>query len=160
MIKKFISLLALVSAGALTAHAQFIPEAQPFQLFNVSTVIYVPGITTTSFPTTLAVAVPVGKNGTGFYFKMGATNAASTTNATVILEQVATDSLDGTENIIDSGTFTVSVPQNGTTKYDYFTNIVATTANYGNFPRFRIRSIQNTNVLGIFITNCVAYVRE
>jgi hypothetical protein len=78
----------------------------------------------------------------------------------VLLEQVATDSLDGTENIVDSGTFTLSVPQNGVTKYDYYTNILATTANYGNFPRWRIRSIQNTNVLGIFITNAVAYVRE
>lgn len=155
--------LLTILAGALmsvSCYAQFIPEAQPLQLFSVSTVIYIPGITTTNLPTTLANSVAVGKNGTGFYFKMGATNAASTTNATVILEQVATDSLDGTENIIDSGTFTVSVPQNGTTKYDYFTNILATTANYGNFPRWRVRSIQNTNVLGIFITNAVAYVRE
>lgn len=158
MKKLFALTLALVACTV--ARAQFIPEAQPLQLFSVSTVIYIPGATTTNLPTTLANAVAVGKNGTGFYFKMGATNAASTTNATVLLEQVATDSLDGTENIIDSGTFTLSVPQNGTTKHDYFTNILATTANYGNFPRWRIRSIQNTNVLGIFITNAVAYVRE
>lgn len=156
--KKLFTILA--GLVAFSVHAQFVPEAQPFQLFNVSTVIYIPGATTTNIPSTLAVSVPVGKNGTGFYLKMGATNAASTTNATVVLEQVNTDSLDGTENIIDSGTFTLSVPQNGTTKYDYFTNILATTANYGNHPRLRIRSIQNTNVLGIFITNAVAYIRE
>jgi hypothetical protein len=158
--KKLFTIVAVGLMACAVTHAQFIPEAQPLQLFSVSTVIYVPGATTTNLPTTLAAAVPVGKNGTGFYFKMGATNAASTTNATVILEQVATDSLDGTENIVDSGTFTLSVPQNGVTKYDYYTNILATTANYGNFPRWRIRSIQNTNVLGIFITNAVAYVRE
>jgi hypothetical protein len=157
--KKIITFLAGLAMVA-SSQAQYIPRPQGIQLFSVTTPIYIPGATTTNLPTTLALTLPVGKNGSRFYFGMGATNAASTTNAIVILEQVNIDTISGAENIIDSGTFSLSVPQNGTTRYDYETNIVSTTANYGNAESWRVRSIQNTNVLGIFITNAVLYIRE
>jgi hypothetical protein len=157
--KKLFTLLAL-AAMTLSLSAQFIPEPQPFQVFTNAGVIYIPGATTTNIPTTMAYNLPVGKNGSAWYFGVGATNAASTTNATIVVEYVNTDTLTGAENIIDTTTVTLSVPQNGVTRYDYQTNIAATTANYGNAAKWRVRSIQNTNVLGIFITNAVLYVRE
>lgn len=161
--KKLFTILVLIGALlaiATSARAQFIPEPQPIQLFTNAGVIYIPGITTTSFPVTMCYQVPVGKNGAGFYFGMGATNAASTTNATVLVELLNTDTLTGLTNVVDNQTYTLSIPQNGTTRYDYFTNIAPTTANYGNGVKLRIRSLQNTNELGIFITNAVVYVRE
>ena len=158
--KKLFAILTGALVVATTTHAQFIPEPQPWALFTNAGVIFIPGETTTNFPVTMAYRVPVGKNGAGFYFGMGATNAASTTNATVLVELVNIDTKSGLTNVVDNQTYTLSVPQNGTTRYDYFTNIVNTTANYGNGATLRIRSLQNTNVLGIFITNAVVYIRE
>lgn len=157
--KKLLTILA-VAVMASVASAQLIQRPLPVQVFSNAAVIYIPGSTTTNIPSTMARTLPVGINGTRFYFAMGATNAASTTNATIILEWLNTDTLTGAENIIDSQTFTLSVPQNGTSRYDFETNILPTTANYGNAESWRVRSVQNTNVLGIFITNAVVYIRE
>lgn len=157
LFKIILGALAMISVAA---HAQFVPGPQPFQLFTNSGVIFIPGETTTNFPVTMCYQVPVGKNGIRFEFGMGATNAASTTNATVLVEQVTIDTISGLTNVVDNQTYTLSVPQNGTTRYDYATNLLNTTANYGNGNTLRIRSLQNTNVLGIFITNAVAYIRE
>ncbi len=156
--------LFTITVGALmaitVAHAQFVPEAQPFQLFTNSGAILIEGSSTSNAPVTMAYQVPVGKNGIGLYLAIGATNAATTTNATVLVELVNTDTLTGFTNVIDNQTFTLSVPQTGTTRYDYFTNLLSTTANYGNGLRLRIKSIQNTNLASIWITNAVAYIRE
>ncbi len=157
--KKFLAIL-ITMVIALPLSAQLIPGPTEVQVFTNAAVIYIPGATTTNIPSTMAQSLPVGKNGGLWYFGMGATNAASTTNATIVVEFLNTDTLTGSENIIDSSTVTLSVPQNGTSRYDYITNIASTTANYGNNVRWRVRSIQNTNVLGIFITNAVLYIRE
>lgn len=157
--KTLFTILAAV-AVTLSASAQFIPGPQPRQLFTNAGVIFIPGETTTNFPVTMAYQIPVGKNGVAFEFGLGATNAASTTNATVLVELVSIDTLTGLTNVIDNQTYTLSIPQSGTTRYDYRTNLVSTTANYGNGTTLRIRSLQNTNVLGIFITNAVALIRE
>jgi hypothetical protein len=153
-------ILTFLLAAAMSASAQLIPRPQAIALFSVDTPIFIPGATTTNIPTTLAKTLPVGKDGSRFYFGMGATNAASTTNATVILEYVNIDTITGAENVIDNVTVTLGVPQNGTSRYDWETNILNTAANYGNAESWRVRSIQNTNVLGIFITNAVLYIRE
>lgn len=146
-------------ACAQIASAQFVQGPARYNLFTNAGVIYIPGITTTSFPVTMALSVPVGKDGIAFYFGMGATNAASSTNATVLVELTDIDSKNGLTNVIDNQTYTLSIPQNGVTRYDYLTNLVATTANLGNARTVRVRSLQNTNELGIFITNAVVFVR-
>lgn len=143
----------------LSASAQFIQGPNSYKLFTNAGVIYIPGSTTTNFPVTMALAVPVGVNGIAFEFNVSATNAASTTNATCLVELVDIDSKIGITNIIGNQTYTLSIPQNGTSRYNYRSNLVNTTANLGNAPSVRIRSIQNTNDLGIFITNAVVYVR-
>jgi hypothetical protein len=155
--------LFAITIGALmvvtVARAQFVQGPARYNLFTNAGVIFIPGETTTNFPVTMALSVPVGANGIAFYLGLGATNAASTTNATIIVESLNIDSKNGFTNVIDNQTYTLSVPQNGVTRYDYLTNLVNTTANLGNAPSLRIRSLQNTNVLGIFITNAVVYVR-
>lgn len=158
--KKLFAIIFGALLAFVHAHAQSIPGPLDKALFTNLTVIYIPGITTTSFPVTMANLLPVGKNGAGFYFGMGATNAASTTNATMLVELVNIDTISGLTNVVDNQTYTLSIPQNGLTRYDYFTNLVPTTANYGNGNYLRVRSLQNTNELGIFITNATQYVRE
>lgn len=143
--------LALLVVSLCPARAQFVAPPTFQTPITVSSNFFIPGATLTNIPTTLANLIAVGKNGVGFALKMGATNAASTTNATIVLEQLA----NGTD-VVDSHTFSLSVPQNGTTGYDYYTNIQATAANFANATYVRVRSIQNTNVFGIFITNFTA----
>ena len=104
----------------------------------------------------MANIAPVGASGFTVYFGLGATNAASTTNATIIAEIVDIDSKTGLTNVIDNLTYTFSAPQTGLTRYDF---IGVVTTNVVGVPNIRIRSLQNTNELGIFITNAVVLVR-
>jgi hypothetical protein len=149
--KKLILLAAL--ATVTVSQAQFVQGPTPQSLLTISTAFYVPGSTTTNIPTTLAPIVQTGRDGLGVAAYVSATNAASTTNATVILEPVAHG------RTANPHTFTVSIPQNGTSGYEYFTNLPTSVIGLLNVPGVRVKSIQNTNTFGIFITNLNAYVR-
>lgn len=146
---KILSLLFGVML-AVSAQAQFAPGQGNAKglVINITTNFYLPGITTTNIPAALALPCPIGRNGIGFGLRVGATNAASTTNMTIVLEQT----YNGTD-YADDHTFTLSIPFNGTTGHDVYTNLLPTTVNLGNAASLRVKSIQNTNVLGCFITN-------
>jgi hypothetical protein len=153
--KKLITLLAVLGLASV-ASAQFVPGPAPQTALTISTAFLIPGSTTTNIPTTLAPQFRGGRDGVAIYLRLGATNAASTTNATFIFETLAGPASEVVDN---GGTFTVSSAQGGTTGYDYLTNVPASTANILNAPSFRIRSIQNTNLASIWVSNVVAYTR-
>lgn len=156
LLKPFITAVSML-AFAITGYPQAsqVPGPVFSSVITITTNYYLPGITTTNIPTSAANLIPIGKNGVGFFLRMGGTNATTTTNATILLEQ----NLDGS-NWVDSHTFTLSVPQNGTTGYDYYTNFLPTTANLLNARWLRVKSIQNTNVQSVWITNFYWSVRE
>lgn len=152
--------LFMVIAMSASAVAQEIPRPAQATALTISTAYVVAGSSTTNVPTADAPIVSFGKNGLGLYLRLAGTNAATTTNATVTLEQVI--GVGSTVHVIDGPltTIAVSAAQNGTTGYDAYTNILNTAhANYPN-ARFRIRSIQNTNLASIFISNAVYTIRE
>lgn len=161
MFHKFAIAAAVIVSATLGLHAQEIARPVQKRILPAGTTPYfIPGSFTTNIPAATAPIIPFSRNGLGMFFRAGATNAASTTNATFVFEQVfITD--DGTVQVVDTtgSTITASVPQNGTTGYDYQTNIVST---LGNFPNslIRIRSIQNTNLASIWISNAVYVVKE
>ena len=133
------------------ASAQYVSPPAKGPCIATSTAFMIPGITTTNLPSTLQAAILPGALGVGFTLEMGATNAASTTNATITLE----GSQDGVY-WIDTPTSALpllSVPQNGTSPQTFFTNILATGVNLGNVVTYRVKSIQNTNLASIWITN-------
>lgn len=154
--KTLITFLAVL-ALAVSALAQFVPGPAPQSVLSISTAFLIPGSSTTNIPASLAYPFRGGRDGVAIYVRIGATNAASTTNATIVFETLAGPDPQVVDNT--PSTFTVSSPQSGTTGYDYLTNIPASTANILNAPQFRIRSIQNTNLASIWVTNIVAYTR-
>jgi hypothetical protein len=155
---KIKTLLAVALLGITCAvNAQFYPGPWTGPALLTTTPFFIPGSTTTNVAAAYQFNVPVGPLGVGFFLEMGATNAASTTNCTITLEAT----VDGTY-WIDSPTTALpvlSIPQNGTSPYTVYTNLQATAANLGNLRHLRVKSIQNTNVFGIFITNFTASVR-
>lgn len=152
--KKLITLAVLGLASI--ASAQFVPGPAPQTALTVGTAFMIPGATTTNIPASLAPIFKSGRDGVALYVRFGATNAASTTNATIIFETVAGPT---SETVDVGGTFTLISAQNGTTGYDYLTNFPASIANLLNAPGHRIRSIQNTNLASIWISNMVAYTK-
>lgn len=157
---KAFKILLAVAAMTLPAVAQQVVGPATKSGFSVSTVVVIPGITTSNLPTTLAQAMPVGANGIGFSINVAGTNATTTTNATVTLE----GTINGTEwiDVPTTALPVLSVPQNGTTEQTYYTNILALTAasqNIGNIRSLRIKSIQNTNTASIFFTNFISSAR-
>lgn len=154
-------LLAVLFASAIGLQAQFFPGPSTGPALLTTTPFFIPGITTTNVASAYQLDIPVGALGVGFQLEMGATNAASTTNATITLEAT----VDGTY-WIDSpvSAFPVlSIPQNGTSPYTVYTNLTCTavgTQNLGNIRKLRVKSIQNTNTLGIFITNFTWTIRQ
>lgn len=138
-------------------------HAQSYQLFtnvvaangSFTSPILIPGSFTTNIPTSLSRSFRAGPNGIGFFFRSAGTNAATTTNSTVTFE-ISDDNV----NWIDNVNPVVSAPQNGTSGYDYHTNIITgTSANLGNAVFWRIKTIQNTNLASIWISNAVANPR-
>lgn len=156
--KNLFSVIA-VMALAFSASAQFIAGPQKISATTNTGAILVAGSFTTNLPSSAQRLIPIGKNGNGFFIEMGGTNAATTTNATIVLEHVIYDT-SGNSHTVDNQTYTLSVPQGGTSGYDYFTNLVPTTANIGNSEYLRVKSIQNTNLASIWITNFISTVRE
>lgn len=159
-IKNFISVTLLTLAMVVCATAQFISGPATGAALLTTTPFFIPGLTTTSVVSTAQFNIPVGQAGVGFQLEMGATNAASTTNCTITLE----GTVDGTY-WIDYPTAALpvlSIPQNGTSPYTCYTNINAAAASVhiGNMRYLRVKTIQNTNVLGIFITNFTWSIKQ
>lgn len=152
--------VALIAFSCVLNAQELSRPLQKSLLPSGTTPYLIAGSFTTNIPAATAPIIPFTKNGLGVFFRVGATNAATTTNATVVFEQVLVTS-DGIVQVIDNApnTFTVSVPQNGTTGADYYTNMVSTLANFPN-SLVRIRSIQNTNLASIWISNAVATAQQ
>jgi hypothetical protein len=156
--KNIVSLLAIIGLVSSVA-AQYVAGPEPQRALVVSGTAYaIPGATLTNIPAANAPVFRVGQNGVGIGVYLAGTNAATTTNATIVLEPVAFTA-SGAIVAVGNQTWTVSAPQNGTSGYQFFTNIVGTSPNLGNVPGVRIRSINNTNIATIFITNITAYVK-
>jgi hypothetical protein len=150
--KKLIAILTL-AAVTFSASAQFVSGPAPQTALTVSTAFYVPGETTTNIPAALAPPFRAGRDGVGLYVLASGTNAATSTNATVILQALAGPSA----RVVDNQTYTFSF---GTASgYDFYTNLASSLPNMLNIPQLQVKSIQNTNTLGIWITNITAYTR-
>lgn len=150
---KIVCAVAMLSAFTVSSQELQRPTRQ--SLLGYSGGFLVPGSSTTNIPAAYAPIFPFPQNGLGIALRIVGTNAATTTNCTIILEQVIV-----ADNIVQAAdstvnTITISAQQNGTTPVDYFTNIVSSTANMPN-SILRVRSIQNTNLASIWITNAVA----
>ena len=124
----------------------------------VSVPFLVPGSFTTNLPVTFARLVPVPSSGFGWYLRTGGTNAASTTNLTITLEGVIRPT-SSTTQVVDNATIVVSTPAVATalpTGYDYLTNFspnLLVGTELTRVDAVRIRSIQNTNLASIWISN-------
>jgi hypothetical protein len=146
---------AIAMLFSVSINAQELARPTRASLLGYSGGFRVPGSFTTNIPAAYAPLIPFTKNGLGIALRSVGTNAATTTNLTMVLEQVIV--VDGLVQATDSAlnVINISSAQNGTTPYDYFTNIVSTQAGFAN-SMFRVRSIQNTNLASIWITNAVA----
>jgi hypothetical protein len=149
--KTLLKIAAVLALAVAQVQAQFVAPPTVQTPITISSNFFIAGSLTTNLTTAQKNNIAIGKNGVGFAIRVGTTNAASTTNATIVLELLA----NGTD-VVDNQTFTLSVPQSGTTGYNYYTNLLPTTANLANGMYLRVKSIQNTNVMGIFITNITA----
>lgn len=152
--------LFAILLGALLAishaHAQFVPGPAPQTALVCGTGFIVPGSTTTNIPPSLAPFFRAGRDGVFMYVQGIGTNSTATTNATVILQPLGGP--EGT-NVLDNQTYTFSFGQNGTTSYEFGTNLASSLANMLNVPALQLKSIQNTNTTSIIISNITAYVR-
>jgi|GEM_PF-5232948 len=154
--KTILSLIAILAiAGSATAQQVGGPLRQ--NALTVSTAFLVPGSSTTNIPSTLAPVFLSGRDGLGFSVYVAGTNAASTTNMTILLEPLIYNGSG--VSAAGNQTWTISVPQTGTTAYPYWTNLANTTANLSDVVGVRIKSIQNTNLASLFISNVTAYAR-
>lgn len=123
--------------------------------------ILVAGSFTTNLPATAAYIMPVPSSGFSLFLRTGGTNAADTTNLVIVLEGVMfpTGSSAGGTQVVDNAVITISTPTTQSTLptgYDYLTNILITptTGNQlGRVDGIRIRSIQNTNLNSIWVSN-------
>lgn len=121
------------------------------------------GSMTSNFTGYAASILPVPSQGFGVYFRTGGTNAADTTNLTVILEAVMFPSgtFAGGTQVVDNATWTLVTPTTATTLptgYDYLTNFSRYVYNTPQSALLRadgvrVRSIQNTNLNTIWISN-------
>jgi hypothetical protein len=155
--KILIALAAAVGLLAFSAQAQ-IGTASPSAVVknNVVTnaaVYFIPGSTTTNIPVTAARWLPIPKGGVfGLFLLGGATNAASTTNATFTFEGLILDRNNRTQ-VVDNVSLLFKPAYNGTSRASQNTNFLSTDRNIAGLDAIRLKSIQNTNDLGIFVTN-------
>lgn len=148
---KFILSLILFCALALGVQAQFVqinPPACVSAFTNGIGVVVIAGSSTSNLPTAMVTVFPVGRTGFGFGVNHAGTNAATTTNAIYTFEVTANQT-----DYIQNNRPVVSFPQLGTGYSAYYTNIAETSASLGNAYFVRMRSIQNTNIDSLFITN-------
>ncbi len=141
-------------------HANLLTNSAPFAIV---------GSSTTNVPVNMALIRSVSSDagtyraalGFGVYLRTGGTNASDTTNLTVTLEGVMfpTGARAGGTQVVDNATFTVSTPAVASalpTGYDYTTNIspyLTTASQMLRVDGVRVRSIQNTNLNTIWLSN-------
>lgn len=124
----------------------------------------VPGSSTTNIPATQANIMPIPQTGFGTFLRTGGTNAADTTNLVIVLEGVIfpTGNRAGGTQVVDNATITISTPTTATampTGYDYLTNFTGQGVLSGTLIALtrcdgvRVRSIQNTNLNSIWVSN-------
>lgn len=173
------NLIQIVSMAALVALGSF--NLRAADTYGVDTVVGPSGFTHQSWTTNTgpiailgsmvsnftgnaAVILPVPANGFGLYMRTGGTNSSDTTNLTVVLEGVIfpTAVRSAGTQVVDNATYSVVTPTTATalpTGYDYLTNffnnsaILAEGKQLSRCDGVRIRSIQNTNVNTIWISN-------
>lgn len=121
--------------------------------------ILVAGSFTTNIPVHAAYMLPIPKDGWGIYLRTGGTNAADTTNLVAVFEGVIFPSA-GVTQVVDTATITLSTPTTATalpTGYDYLTNFPAASSGLasvlGRCDAIRLRSLQNTNLNSIWVSN-------
>lgn len=135
-------------ALAVAAQAQFTQGPVCLSACTNSDVIVIAGATTSNLPIAMVKAFGIGRTGLGLGASVAGTNAATTTNTIVTVELSA----NGTEYFLNNR-LTAGLPATGTGFSPFYTNWVPTTVNLDNAIFARIRSIQNTNIDSIFITN-------
>jgi len=145
---------------AIGAQAQFVAGPATGSALLTTTPFLANGSGFTNVATAFQQNIPVGPLGVGFALTVGGTNASTTTNMTITLE----GTVDGTD-WIDYPTAALPVliiPQNGTSPYTAYTNITAASANVhiGNMRYLRVKSIQNTNVQTVWITNFTWSIKQ
>lgn len=175
MISKFkallvaLTLLALLTVPAARAADSFGIDSRPSpsgfvhaNWLTATGAFRIPGSTTINFDggTNYILAAPLA--GFGLGMRTGGTNSSDTTNLVIVLEGVLfpTGSRSGGTQVVDNATLTVSTPTTATTLpsgYDYVTNFYPNSTPsliaLDRVDGIRIRSIQNTNLNSIWITN-------
>lgn len=156
---KYFFAVALAAFIALNASAQYVSVSGPVTTSLMTNSVTVPflaaGSGFTNLPSTQQVPLVIGATGFGVTVNAAGTNSASTTNMLVTLE-VCGDSIG---NWAANNLLTISVPLGGTGFAPFYTNFVSTTPNVGNATFVRVKSIQNTNLASVFITNLNATMR-
>jgi hypothetical protein len=158
--KSYLAALVAVCALILNVNAQLSPSG--YNLLTNVGALTVEGVMTTNLVNAkfAPIGPSVGQNGFGIFIGSAGTNATTTTNTVVTFELANIDTKTGYTNIIDNqGTFAITVQHNGTTRFDFLTNMPSTIPNIGNASLVRIKSIQNTNTASLFISNAVLYTR-
>jgi hypothetical protein len=130
---------------------------------NATSPFLIPGITTTNIPGNQANILPIPVEGFGFFMRTGGTNASDTTNLTITLEVVMfpTGSKAGGTQVVDNAVISVVTPTTVSTLptgYDYLTNFsgfLVTGTALVRGDGVRIRSIQNTNLNSLWISNLI-----
>ncbi len=119
-----------------------------------------PGSLTTNIPAAMANLLPVPFDGFGIGFRTGGTNVADTTNLIIVLEAIVfpTGARAGGTQVVDNAVWNVSTPAVAAalpTGYDYVTNFSPYILTVSPFraDAVRIRSIQNTNLNSLWLTN-------
>ena len=172
-----VAILLLVTSMTLPAADQYgLDTVGPVSVFarqnwltnhvNASNTIafLIPGSSTTNIPATQAYILPVPREGFGTYLRTGGTNASDTTNLVVVLEGVVfpTGARSGGTQVVDNATWTINTGTTQTalpTGFDYLTNFTGVGVVSGTASAMircdgvRVRSIQNTNLGSIWVSN-------
>jgi hypothetical protein len=165
-IKYLIAVVALFLALPISAQIGGIGTTAPGGYAHVpfttnSGPILVAGSFTTNLPATAAYILNYPKDGFGVFLRTGGTNAADTTNLVIVLEGVIFTS-SGVTQVVDNATLSIVTPTTATalpTGYDYLTNFLSfsTTSQQEAALRrcdgIRVRSIQNTNLNSLWVSN-------
>jgi hypothetical protein len=158
--KTLFAILASLGLALSASAAGFVsgPNAYPLLAAHATTnfAYAIPGATLTNITGGNSTIVPVGVNGSEFILKIGGTNSAQVTNLTVTLEPVYVGFQNQT-NVIANQTYTISAVLTSGTCYG--TNLLPTIANFGNLAGVRIKSINNTNVETLWLSNAVSLIR-
>lgn len=145
---KTLSAIVLSFVLTLAAHAQYTQGPSCLSAWTNTDVVVIAGLTTSNLPITMVKPFQVGRSGLGFGSSIAGTNAATTTNTIVTVEL----SGNGTDYFLNNRPV-AGATSLGTGYSPFYTNWPITTPSLDNTILARIRSVQNTNVDAIFITN-------